>query len=214
MARKMLLLHTEKTLFSFLVILVLLPGISSLTLQIEPKAEECFFQYAERDQEVEALYSVTRGGLLDIDVRIYDPQGNTLYQGLHFDTKMKGRQHFVAGESGVYKFCFNNEMSRFTAKVISFRVNVGQDKSKPEVAKPEDLSPMENSVVKIERVLQTVIAEQRRMRIREQVHRDTSESTNSRVSWWSVFETGLIIFMGAAQVWYLRRWFEVKQGRV
>ena len=32
---------------------------------------------------------------------------------------------------------------------------------------------MENSVAKIERVLQTVIAEQRRMRVREQVSRDS-----------------------------------------
>jgi hypothetical protein len=32
---------------------------------------------------------------------------------------------------------------------------------------------MENSVAKIERVLQTVIAEQRRMRVREQISRDS-----------------------------------------
>lgn len=66
-------------------------------------------------------------------MQIYDPSGNTIYQGLHFDSKMKGRQQFVAHQSGVHKFCFNNEMSRFTAKVITFRVNVNSKKE--EVAK-------------------------------------------------------------------------------
>jgi len=197
-----------------LLLLIILPHAYTLTLQVEPKTEECFQQEIELNTEVELVYSVTRGGLLDIDVRIYDPNGNTVYQGLHFDTKMKGRQQFVTQHSGVYKFCFNNEMSRFTAKVVSFRVNVGGNKKTDEVAKPEHLNPMENSVAKIERVLQTVIAEQRRMRVREQVHRDTSEDTNGRVSHWSIFETVLIMVMGFGQVWFLRRWFDVKQGRV
>jgi p24 family protein beta-1 len=75
--------------------------------------------------------------------QIYDPRGNTLYQGLHFDSKMKGRQRFTAADSGSYKFCFNNEMSRFTAKVVTFKVTVGQEQSKPEVAKPGELSAVD-----------------------------------------------------------------------
>lgn len=33
--------------------------------------------------------------------QIFDPRGNTLYQGLHFDSKMKGRQQFHSQEAGV-----------------------------------------------------------------------------------------------------------------
>eukprot|EP00026_Physarum_polycephalum_P017753 Phypoly_transcript_19085.p1 GENE.Phypoly_transcript_19085~~Phypoly_transcript_19085.p1 ORF type:complete len:207 (+),score=25.83 Phypoly_transcript_19085:34-654(+) len=187
----------------------LLSFTNALTLQVEPKTEECFFQFIDQGKDVTILYSVTRGGLLDIDVRIFDPRGNTLYQGLHFDSKMKGRQNFYSQETGVYKLCFNNEISRFTAKVVSFSIQIGDDE-KSNVAKPADLTPMEASVGKIERFLLIIIGEQRRMRVREQVHRDTSENTNTRVQWWSLFETLLIVAMCVAQVWYLRRWFNVK----
>eukprot|EP01111_Echinosteliopsis_oligospora_P011390 TRINITY_DN3753_c0_g3_i1.p1 TRINITY_DN3753_c0_g3~~TRINITY_DN3753_c0_g3_i1.p1 ORF type:complete len:211 (-),score=56.67 TRINITY_DN3753_c0_g3_i1:137-769(-) len=194
-----------------MIMMVVIPSTTALTLQVEPKTEECYFQQMEAGQSAAISYSVTRGGLLDIDVRIYDTRGNTIYQGLHYDTKMKGRQQLTAHENGVYKICFNNEMSRFTAKVVSFSVVVEQQQQKKEdVAKATDLTPMENSVVKVERTLQNIIAEQRRMRIREQVNRDTSESTNGRVQWWSIAETGLIVFMGVGQVFYLRRWFNVK----
>jgi len=192
-----------------LALLVVLPCSLALTLQVEPKTEECFSQFVEQGKDITVLYSVTRGGLLDIDVRMYDPRGSTLYQGMHFDSKMKGKQQYTAQEAGVYKACFNNEMSRFTAKVVTFQFVVGDDK-KGDVAKPSDLSPMESSIAKIERMLLLVIGEQRRMRIREQVHRDTSEDTNARVQLWSVFETALIASMGIGQVWYLRRWFNVK----
>ncbi len=37
-----------------------------------------------------------------------------------------------------------------------------------------------------------------------------SEDTNARVQLWSVLETILIVSMTVGQVWYLRRWFNVK----
>jgi len=198
-------------LVCLVVLFLLLPYqcALALTIQVEPKTEECFHQFVEQGKDFLVQYSVTRGGLLDIDVRIFDPRGNTLFQGMHFDSKMKGRQQFMAQEAGVFKVCFNNEMSRFTAKVVAFTFGVGEN-TKSEVAKPADLTPMETSLGKIERMLLIVIGEQRRMRIREQVHRDTSEDTNFRVQLWSVFETVLIGAMGVGQVWYLRRWFNVK----
>jgi len=49
------------------------------------------------------------------------------------------------------------------------------------------------------------------MKMREQTHRNTSESTNGRVLWWSVFECLLLIGMSCWQIFYLRRLFEVKR---
>jgi len=45
--------------------------------------------------------------------------------------------------------------------------------------------------------------------IREMVHRNTAESTNSRVKWWSIFQLGVVGGNGLFQVWYLKRFFEV-----
>lgn len=45
--------------------------------------------------------------------------------------------------------------------------------------------------------------------IRERTHRNTAESTNSRVKWWNLFVIGVVIGESIFQVWWLRRFFEV-----
>lgn len=45
--------------------------------------------------------------------------------------------------------------------------------------------------------------------VRERTHRNTAESTNARVKWWSIFQVGVLIGEGFFQVWWLKRFFEV-----
>ena len=53
--------------------------------------------------------------------------------------------------------------------------------------------------------------EQQYIVIRERTHRNTAESTNSRVKWWNLFVIGIVIGESLFQVWWLRRFFEVKR---
>lgn len=53
--------------------------------------------------------------------------------------------------------------------------------------------------------------EQEYMHIRDRIHRDINESTNSKVVWWSVFEAGILVLMTVGQIYYLKRFFEVKR---
>lgn len=46
--------------------------------------------------------------------------------------------------------------------------------------------------------------------VRERVHRNTAESTNSRVKWWSIFQLAVLLAEGIFQVWWLKRFFEVR----
>ena len=46
--------------------------------------------------------------------------------------------------------------------------------------------------------------------VRERVHRNTAESTNGRVKWWSTFQLAVVIGEGVFQVWWLKRFFEVR----
>ncbi|EFA77616.1 emp24/gp25L/p24 family protein [Heterostelium album PN500] len=198
----------RQTLLLAVVLCLAVVNVNALTMQIEPKTQECFYEYVENGKTSIILYQVIRGGLLDIDVRIYDPQGNTIFSRLHFDTTMKGRQSFTAATSGAYKLCFNNEMSRFTAKVVTFTWSF--EDADNSFVKGDALSPMEQSVQKIERVLQSIVMEQKRMRFREQTNRDTSENTNARVVRWTIIQVLVLVSMGVGQIWYLRRWFDSK----
>ena len=49
------------------------------------------------------------------------------------------------------------------------------------------------------------------MSTRERVHRNTAESTNSRVKWWSIFQLIVLAAQGFFQVWWLKRFFEVSK---
>jgi hypothetical protein len=46
--------------------------------------------------------------------------------------------------------------------------------------------------------------------VRERTHRNTAESTNSRVKWWSLFQIMILAAEGVFQVWWIKRFFEVR----
>lgn len=58
-------------------------------------------------------------------------------------------------------------------------------------------------------LLAQVKDEQSYIVLRERVHRNTAESTNERVKWWSIFQMGVLVSQGIFQVWWLKRFFEV-----
>lgn len=75
---------------------------------------------------------------------------------------------------------------------------------------PESSDPLEREVRNLGELLNQVKDEQEYIVVREQVHRNTAESTNSRVKWWSIFQLFVVGGNGVFQVWYLKRFFEVR----
>jgi hypothetical protein len=87
-------------------------------------------------------FEVVRGGLLDIEVVISDPSLNVVYRRLAFfnhedpaENEREGIVSFTSSYSGQYSICFNNKMSRWTPKVVSFGVRDTSTAKKPEAAK-------------------------------------------------------------------------------
>jgi hypothetical protein len=69
----------------------------------------------------------------------------------------------------------------------------------------------EHPVRELSDLLTQVKDEQSYIVVRERTHRNTAESTNARVKWWSIFQLGVLIGEGVFQVWWLKRFFEVKR---
>jgi len=67
------------------------------------------------------------------------------------------------------------------------------------------------TVKKLNEMVSQVKDEQSYIVMRERTHRNTAESTNSRVKWWNLFVIGVVIGESLFQVWWLRRFFEVKR---
>jgi len=79
----------------------------------------------------------------------------------------------------------------------------------PEQDAPAD--PLDKEVRQLSDLLAQVKDEQGYIVVRERTHRNTAESTNGRVKWWSVFQVGVLIGEAVFQVWWLKRFFEVKR---
>ena len=68
---------------------------------------------------------------------------------------------------------------------------------------------LESTVRQLSELLAQVKDEQSYIVVRERTHRNTAESTNARVKWWSIFQLGVLVAEGIFQVWWLKRFFEV-----
>lgn len=143
-------------------------------------------------------------GNLHIDFWIENPAGG--YQ-TNQKSVANGDFSFQAELDGKYIYCFSNEHWAAGSKDVSF--NVHGIIYVPEPESPAD--PLEAEVKRLSEILSQVKDEQSYIVIRERTHRNTAESTNSRIKWWSVFQMTVLVAEGIFQVWWLKRFFEVKR---
>jgi hypothetical protein len=97
-------------------------------------------------------------------------------------------------------------MSTMTDKSVAFSMHVGDELFR-DVAKQEHITPLETEITQLADAIAKVEDEQQYMWARERAARDTNESTNGRVLWFSVLEAVIMIVLGVWQALYLRSRF-------
>jgi p24 family protein beta-1 len=68
----------------------------------------------------------------------------------------------------------------------------------------EIVAPIEREIRLLANGLTAVKDEQEYIVIRERTHRNTAESTNSRVKWWSILQALVLFSVVAWQIYYLK----------
>lgn len=66
------------------------------------------------------------------------------------------------------------------------------------------MAPIEREIRYLANHLTAVKDEQEYIVIRERTHRNTAESTNARVKWWSILQAFVLFAVCAWQVYYLK----------
>ncbi|CAG9815152.1 unnamed protein product [Phaedon cochleariae] len=177
-------------------------------ITVDAHAEECFFDKVEAGTKMGLTFEIAEGGFLDIDVRIVGPDSKNIYQG---ERETSGKYTFAAHTQGVYTYCFSNKMSTMTPKVVMFNMAIGES-PKSEAQEGENPNKMEDMIKELSGSLSGVKQEQEYMQLRDRIHRSINESTNSRVVMWSFFEALILVAMTIGQVYYLKRFFEVRRS--
>jgi hypothetical protein len=189
------------------------PSSFAYFIHIDANEEHCFFDRVTSGTKMGLMFEVAEGGFLDIDVKIVGPEGKMIYNG---ERESSGKYTFAAHMDGIYTYCFSNQMSTMTPKVVMFSMNVGSAPApggaeQHAAGSDADANKLEEMVRELSTALTAVKHEQEYMEVRERVHRSINENTNSRVVMWAVFEALVLVSMTVGQIFYLKRFFEVRR---
>ncbi|CUM56066.1 unnamed protein product [Debaryomyces fabryi] len=161
--------------------------IEAHNVLLPPYGKHCFFENLKKNDEL----------------AITTPNGQVVLKRQDLD---HGDEQIKAQTSGKYQYCFSNEKTSRVDLDVSFNIHgvVYVDVNDPKA------DSLDYAIQRMSQLTNDVKAEQTYLVIRERTHRNTAESTNSRVKWWSVFQILVVAANSVFQIYYLKRFFEVK----
>ncbi|KAG6838003.1 hypothetical protein H0H93_008397 [Arthromyces matolae] len=191
------------TLTPFLFLFFLHGLVFSHLIEVPSGQKDCYFEDLHKQDKMTVTYQVGGGGHLDIDFWLTDPDDRVLHKQVRQST---GSHSITAEKDGRYELCFSNQMSAITDKIVSFNVH-----GIIYVSGDDIVAPVEREIRSLASGLLTVKDEQEYIVVRERTHRNTAESTNSRVKWWSILQAIVLFSVVGWQIYYLKSFFEVKR---
>lgn len=192
----------------FVVTALLALTVSAHNVVLPPYGRRCFFEDLNKGDELSVSFQFgdrnpQSSTQLIGDFLLYDANGRDVLK-THRDVSY-GDETINAPSKGRYSYCFLNENSNVMTKDVTFNVHgvVWVDLDDPKS------DTLDSAVRKLSKSIKEVEDEQSYIVIRERTHRNTAESTNDRVKWWSIFQLGVVTINSLFQIYYLKRFFEV-----
>ncbi|KTW29758.1 hypothetical protein T552_00965 [Pneumocystis carinii B80] len=198
--------------FFLLIAFITLVKVSSLTIQLSPNKKQCFYTFVDEvGKKVIFYFAVRSGGSFDINYQIFDTNKNIIFNGVK---EKLGDIEFMAKYKGEYMFCFSNEMSTLTDKILDFQVSVENEERAvlPESGNNinEQTGTLDEYLIRISRVFSAIRHSQKYLNLRENRNLSTVQSTESRIFWFSITESILILVVSVLQVLILKTFFTSK----
>ncbi|XP_065841429.1 transmembrane emp24 domain-containing protein 7-like [Oscarella lobularis] len=205
----------------FLLVLALVGTATAVELTFELRQHDkmCFHEELKMDVAATLEFQVIYGGQFDVDMILRGPDDNEIYST---QKKQYDSHTFSATKAGVYSFCFSNEFSTFAHKTVyfDFYVESQEDAIRDAMAgegvggADHTVTQLESSLLTIHDNLKVINDYQTHFRLREAQGRAIIEHVWERVTYWSIGETFLIVFVGFGQVFVLRRFFAEKRSSI
>ncbi|XP_012268773.1 transmembrane emp24 domain-containing protein eca [Athalia rosae] len=164
------------------------------------------------------LYDLRSGGFMPsspgvgMHVEVRDPDDKTILSRVY---SSEGRISFTSHTPGEHVIClYSNSTTWFSGNQLRVHldIQVGEHAiDYANVAQKEKLSELQLRIRQLLIQVEQITKEQNYQRYREERFRQTSESTNQRVLWWSLAQTAILLAMGAWQMKHLKGFFEAKK---
>ncbi|XP_055378327.1 transmembrane emp24 domain-containing protein bai [Condylostylus longicornis] len=201
-----------KILFLTCVFVCLVEGIK---FNLYPNTQKCLKEDMQANQLIVGEFEVTavpESPEQTVDYIARDTRGHILSQKEHIS---KGKFTFTSEVYDTYEICFISKVpphSRGITREVTLVTKKGiETKSYEGIGEAAKLKPLEVDLKRLEDLSDSIVQDFALMRKREEEMRDTNESTNSRVLFFSIFSMCCLLGLATWQVLYLRRYFKAKK---
>ncbi|VDN35473.1 unnamed protein product [Dibothriocephalus latus] len=182
-----------------------------LTFELPDKETFCFYEDLEKAESYELMFQVLSGGLNDVDLVISDPDKVKIAEkskSTHENIK------FSASKSGSFSFCFGNQFSSVSHKVVLFELR-SQDSLNEEAGLP---APNPGPQTALQALTENIhehlsVAEdyQTELRAKKMSDRLFVVDLMDHITLWSGVVSILIVLTVFAQVTILKGFFKDKK---
>lgn len=157
-------------------------------------------------------YAVQQVAGQRVDYIVRDSKGQIFSQKENIS---EGKISFVTDAYDTFEVCFISKVGEHMREVnqeVTLDIKIGVEaKSYEGIGEANKLKPMELELKILEDLSEAIVQDFTLMRKREEEMRDTNESTNNRVLYFSIFSMLCLLGLATWQVLYLRRYFKAKK---
>jgi len=186
--------------------------VRSLMFHLEPNTRKCLKEEIHKDVLVTGEYDASEIPGQEVDMMVTDTKGQHFVNREKTD---KGKFAFTTDSYDVFEICF---ISRVPTNMRGGRHEIFLNTKHGVEAKNYEglgdaakLKPLEVELKRLEDLSESIVQDFAHMRQREEEMRDTNESTNSRVLYFSLFSMCCLLGLATWQVLYLRKFFKSKK---
>jgi hypothetical protein len=191
-------------------------GVHSISFMLEPGQQKCLKDEVHKDILVTGDFKLSESiGGIKTDLTVLDTKGHMFYSK---EDALEGKFAFTTDDYDQYEVCFKSTSpagdlkGKIAAREVTIVLKHGVEaKNYDETGKAEKLKPLEQELRKLEDLSEAIVNDFSYMKQREEHMRDTNESTNTRVLYFSIFSMCCLFGLATWQVIYLRRYFKSKK---
>lgn len=198
------------------VFLCALVKVLSYSIDILPGGKECFIVQTSVGVPITGSFEVIHPDAKYITVQVTGPQGF-----LHYEKKANPEETEEKEDSSEGFFSFDAELAGEHTLCISNGDDSDNDgvprliafnfRASPEGEQDYQFVGLQSELADLKEGLNLLRDHQSYMNQREDVHKATLESINTKVLCWTALEAIILIAMAIWQIMYIRSFFEIKR---
>jgi len=180
---------------------------------LEANARKCLAEEIRKDVLVTGEYEVTEMPGQQVNMMVTDTSGHHLVN--RENVEKEGKFAFTTDKDDIFEICFISRVPnnmRGNRQEVFLQMKHGVEaKNYENLGDAAKLKPLEVELKRLEDLSESIVQDFAFMRRREEEMRDTNESTNSRVLYFSIFSMCCLLGLATWQVLYLRKYFKSKK---